>query len=87
MDKYIKQLIGDILNINITNEYLFHEIYGFTFVFRRDFTVINDQLSSAEIEPVGIIYEENGEYYYAPLHVGEEIEPIMKEFVRTYFRR
>ena len=42
---------------------------------------INNNLSSAEILPIGIIYDENGEYYFAPLHETDEIHEIVKSFV------
>ena len=82
MDKHIMNLIGDMLNIEIKNEYVFKKICGLTFVARKDITIINDQLSSASMEPVGIIYEENGKSYYAPLHGGEDIDEIVKEYVK-----
>ena len=83
MDEYIKKIMEDFLDIRIRSEYLFRSLYGLTLVFRREYAVINNQLSSATIEPIGIIYEENGEYYYAPLHDGDKIDDIVKEFVRN----
>lgn len=82
MDKFITDMIGEILDFRIKHEYLFRKLYGFTFVFRRDIILFNDQLSSAEIKPIGIIYEEKGEFYYAPLHAGDEIDEIVREFVK-----
>lgn len=83
MNKHIRDIMDHMFDFTIKKEYLFREIYGMTFVFRRDFIHINDKISSAEIFPVGIIYEENGEYYYAPLYEIDEIDDIIQEFVKT----
>ncbi|WP_298521311.1 hypothetical protein [uncultured Methanobrevibacter sp.] len=81
MDKHIQNLMEEHLNFTVKNKYLFHELCGLTFVFRREILCLNDQASSSELRPVGIIYEENNEYYYAPLHEGDEIDEIVKAFV------
>lgn len=81
MDEYIKEFIEDKFNFTVKKEYLFHELCGFTFVFKRHFAWLENQVSSAEIKPVGIIYEENGEFYYAPLHGMYEIADIVREYV------
>lgn len=81
MNRHIEDLMEDMFDFTVKRKYLFRNVCGLTFVFRRDITCMNDQLSSAEIQPVGIIYEENGEYYYAPLHDRDEMEAIVKEFV------
>ena len=47
---------------------------------------IDEKISSAEIKPLGIIYEENGEYYLSPLDRIDDIEAIMKEFVESYLK-
>ena len=62
-------------------EYVFEKRFGLTFVFRQDITFIRDEITSAEIIPMGIIYEENDQYYFAPLYDKDEIEAIVKEFV------
>lgn len=82
MNEHIEDLIEDMFDFSIEREYLFEKRYGFTFVMRRDIATFNDQMSSAEIKPVGIIYEENGEYYYAPLYGEGEIDDIIQEFVK-----
>ncbi|MBQ2832843.1 hypothetical protein [Methanobrevibacter sp.] len=87
MDKEIKKIFDYIFNFNTTNEYLFHKLYGFTFVFRRDITTLNDKVTSAEILPVGIIYEENDEFCYAPLYGNDEIDEIIQEFVEKELSR
>lgn len=81
MDKHIKNIIDYVFDFDTKSEYIFSEQYGFTFVFRRDITTFNEKLSSAEIQPIGLIYEENSQYYFAPLHGHDEIDGIVKEFV------
>lgn len=81
MDEFIKEFVYDVFDIEEKAKYEFVEKYGLTFVFKREDTYINDELSSAEIIPFGIIYEENGQYYYAPLHVTTEIDTIVKRYV------
>lgn len=82
MDKHITDMIEYLFDFNIKSEYLFKKLYGLTFVFRKNLVLINDELSSAEIHPLGIIYEENDEFYYAPLHSDYKIEDIVKEYVK-----
>lgn len=82
MDKDVEEFIEDLLDIKKIGRYGFREIYGFTFVFKEEIFLINDHRSSAEIRPIGIIYEENGEYYLAPIDVVDEIEEVIKEFVK-----
>ena len=82
MDNTIKEFVEDILKIEAINEYSFREICGFTFVFKEEMFLINERISSAEIRPVAIIYEENGEYYLAPIDVVDEIDEVVKEFVK-----
>lgn len=83
MDRHIKKIIDYVFDFKSTSEYLFYEKFGFTFVFRRDITTLNEKITSAEILPIGIIYVENGEYYYAPLHGTDEIDGIVKDFVKN----
>ena len=81
-DEIIDFLAGE-LDMEGNVEFEFRELYGFTFVFQKWFLTYEEKYSSAEIKPVGIIYEENGEYYLAPLDETIEIDAIIKEFVRT----
>lgn len=83
MDSDIKKLIDYFIDIAGIHDYQFREVCGFTFVFKRDFLFINNQLSSGEIRPVGIIYEENDEYYLAPLDKIDEIDEVIHQFVRN----
>ena len=80
MNRLVEDLMCNVLNMDITHEYHFRKHCGFTFALRYDTIIINEELSSISIEPVGIIYEENGEYYYAPLDSSDEIAEIIKEF-------
>lgn len=81
MDKEVKEFLDEMLEITNDIEYVFEKRFGLTFVFRRDITFIRDKITSAEIIPIGIIYEENDQYYFAPLYDKDEIEAIVKEFV------
>ena len=71
-----------LLKIDETQEYEFHNIYGFTFAFMRKIVYLDNRLTFSEIKPVGIIYEENGEYYLAPLDKVVDITAVVKEFVK-----
>ena len=81
MDKNIKNFIHDALNFDVIVEYNFRRLYGFTFAFKSEFIRMRNQLTSASITPVGIIYEENGEFYMAPLYDDIEIEEVIKSYV------
>ena len=70
--------------INQDTEFKFKDLYGFTFVFEENILRINEKISSAELKPVGIIYEENGEYYFAPLDEVGDIKAIINEFMKKY---
>lgn len=86
MDSYIKKFVYDALDIDEIIEYELREMFGFTFVFKKAITIINERISSAGIAPVGIIYDENGEYYYAALDdsgdIGEIVEKFAEEMVK-----
>ena len=68
--------------INQDTEFKFKDLYGFTFVFEENILRINEKISSAELKPVGIIYEDNGEYYIAPLDEVGDIKAIINEFMK-----
>ncbi|MBE6492485.1 MAG: hypothetical protein E7Z82_06060 [Methanobrevibacter sp.] len=70
--------------INQDTEFKFKDSYGFIFVFEENILRINEKISSAELKPVGIIYEENGEYYFAPLDEVGDIKAIINEFMKKY---
>ena len=68
--------------INQDTEFKFKDSYGFTFVFEENILRINEKILSAELKPVGIIYEENDEYYFAPLDEVGDIKAIINEFMK-----
>ena len=70
--------------INQDTEFKFKDLYGFTFVFEENLLRITAKISSAELKPVGIIYEENDEYYFAPLDEVGDIKAIINEFMKKY---
>jgi hypothetical protein len=74
-------ILNDLFDIKEEKTIEFKELYGFTFVFMTSISSINEKISSAEIKPVGIIYTENEEYYFAPLDETYQINEIVKEFV------
>ena len=60
----------------------FNNKNGFTFVFTTEITCINNKVASAEINPTGIIYTQDNEYYFAPLCENYNIKKIIKEYVK-----
>ena len=62
----------------------FKEVCGFTFVFKKKVISFRGRVSSAEIKPLGIIYDENGEYYFAPLYRSVNINRVVKEYAENY---
>lgn len=81
MDKNIKKLVHKTFDFDETVEYDFRKLYGLTFAFKSELVRIKDHLTSASVTPVGIIYEENGEFYLAPLYDDVEIEEVVKNYV------
>ena len=77
-------ILDDIMeNFNITEDIKieFNEIYGFTFVFETKIILINDEISSGEIKPLGIIYRQNKDYYFTPLDEKTNIKEIVKKYL------
>ena len=63
--------------------YEFKELYGLTFVFENTTIYFKDSITSAEIKPVGIIYTENDDYYFAPLKDRpQNLKKIITEYVK-----
>ena len=83
MDKKIKEYIHKAFDIDEIVEYSFRKMCGLTFAFKSEFVIIRGNLTSASITPVGIIYEENGEFYFAPLHEAVKIDEVIEEYVKT----
>ena len=86
MKDEIMDFVLDQFGIDRDTTFEFRELCGFTFVFQKSIFTYKDSCSSAEIKPVGIIYEENGEYYLAPLDEVNKIDAIVKEFVEIYLK-
>lgn len=84
MKDKLEEFLTELIGFDEYREYSFKKCHGMTFVFRSTFIKLNDEISSAEIKPVGIIYEENDEIYFAPLDKVDKIEPIVEEFVKHY---
>lgn len=79
--------IGGFFEISQDTDFEFKEFYGLTFVFKRKIVHFRNRISSAEIAPVGIIYEENGEYCFAPLDRTEDIHEIVREYVENHLKK
>ena len=74
----------EFFKITQDTEFKFKDSYGFTFVFEENILRINEKISSVELKPVGIIYEENDEYYFAPLDEVGDIKAVINEFMKEY---
>jgi hypothetical protein len=61
----------------------FREICGFTFVFKKNILIFEERGVSAEIKPIAIIYEENDEFYLAPLDKVSDIDAIVEKYVEN----
>lgn len=83
----MKDEIFETFQINETTTYEFREICGFTFAFTTRMLTMRGRLTSAEIRPVGIFYEKNGEFYLAPLYETINIEEVVKEFVMQQLKK
>ena len=75
-------ILKDIFEIRQENQYEFKKVFGFTFVFKKRILYFRDNVASAEISPLGIIYDENGEYYFAPIRRSVNISEVVKEYVK-----
>ena len=80
MSDNILKDIEEFLELENYN-YEFKEVCGLTFAFKREIVTVKGRISSASIAPVGIIYEENGKYYLAPLDEAVNINETVKEYV------
>lgn len=82
MDKTIEEYLEKYLDMKTISRYHFKTLYGFTFVFKSRITFINDSISSASMNPQGIIFKENDEFYFTPLDKTYEINEIIKEYLK-----
>lgn len=81
MSDNILKDIEEFLELENYTDYEFKEVSGLTFAFKREIIMIKGRISAASIAPVGIIYEENGQYYLAPLDEAVNINETVKEYV------
>lgn len=84
MDEGIKKFLDEVLNLERKREYHFRNAYGLTFAFKSEITHMGKNITSASIVPVGIIYEENDEYIFAPLYGKVKINEVIAEYVKTF---
>ena len=84
MKDEINEFLVDLFELDKKTKIEFRKLYGFTFAFKTTILKINSEISSAEIRPVGIIYEENDEYYFAPLDKVTKKEEIIKKYVEDF---
>lgn len=84
MKDEIADFITGKLDIDGKTSFEFREICGFTLVFEKWILTYHEKYLSAEIKPVAIIYEENSEFYLAPLDETTKIDAIVKEYVENY---
>ena len=82
MEDKIKNFVYDTFEMETDTEYQFKKLHELTFVFKNDVILIRKRISSNSLTPVGIIYEENGEYYLAPLDKNVSISDVVREYVR-----
>lgn len=83
MKDEIVDFITGQFDIDESVTFEFRDVCGFTFAFQKSVFTYHERYSSAEIQPVAIIYEENGEFYLAPLDETTKIDAIVKEFVEN----
>ena len=82
MKSEIENFITDLFQMDRHDSFEFKTLYGFTFVFKRTIFEVNGNISSEELSPAGIIFEENDEIYFALLDETIKIETIVEEFVK-----
>lgn len=87
MDDFIKDFMDELFDMEMISKYDFRETCGFTFVFRSEFIHIRENITSASIAPVAIIYEEKGEYFLAPLDEAIDKNEIIKEYVEKHIQK
>ena len=61
----------------------YHDVHGLIFVFLTETLIINNNITSYEIKPLGIIYTKYTDYYFAPLSEKYNIERIVKGYVEN----
>lgn len=81
MEDKLKKFVHDTFEIETDGEYQFKEMYGLTFVFKNETVLIKKRIISNSLSPVGIIYEENDEYYFAPLDENISLSDVVPEYI------
>lgn len=81
----LKNIIDDIFRIENINEIQFKRVEInqnkiIYFIFHRNLKLINEDLTSASINPEAFILKMDEEYYYCPLNNKELDENLVKEF-------
>lgn len=82
-----KKFIKDMLNITNNEKISFREIYGLTFVFKTSKIEYKNTLINGEIKALGIIYTKTEDYYFAPFEKIDNLEFIVKEYVKKYLKK
>ena len=82
MDEIRKHLNKHLKYIKIES-FEFKTLYGFTFVFKTTFRSMKGEITSADISPVGIIYSENDELYFAPLCDKYDLDEVVRKYCET----
>ena len=83
MKDEIVDFITGQFDIDAITTFEFREVCGFTFAFQKSILTYHEKYVSAELKRVAIIYEENGEFYLAPLDETTKIGAVVKEFVEN----
>ena len=83
----MKGKLLETISVESQSEFEFREICGFTFVFLRNILIFEDKITSGELRPVAIIYEENGEFYLAPLDKVKDIDAIVEKYVEDCIKK
>ena len=79
--KNIEEFIKDFIDLKEIKKIDFKKVCGFYFAIQTTHITIKNEISSSEIKPIAIIYEENDQYYLAPIGELDEMEEVVKNFV------
>lgn len=82
VDEQEKKDWKDIIDVDYETDYQFKTLYGLTFVFKRRFLQVKGMVISGSIAPEAIIYQQDGEFYLAPLKDGCDRKGICEEYRR-----
>ena len=85
--KDIEDLIKEFTGMTVINEIDSKKVCGFYFAIKTQQVMIKNEISSSEIKPVAIIYEENDQYYLAPIDDACKTEEVVKNFVEKCLKK